>query len=884
MKRKYYLTGTFLALILMAFTFKGNIKNQTYPFRNPDLPLEERVANLIGLLTLEEKVGLMMNSSKPVPRLDIPAYDWWNEALHGVARSGKATVFPQAIGMAATWNEPGHLETFEIISDEARAKYNEAVRQGERGRYYGLSFWTPNINIFRDPRWGRGQETYGEDPYLTTRLGLAAVKGLQGDDETYFKTHACAKHYAVHSGPEWNRHSYNAVVSNRDLWETYLPAFKALVQEGNVQEVMCAYNAFEGKPCCGSDRLMMDILRNKWGFEGMVVSDCWAIDDFYKKGHHESHETPAEAVANAVLTSTDLECGQSYEHLLESVKLGLITEEQIDVSLRRVLRGWFELGMFDPEDRVPWSTLSYDIVASEKHQKQALDVARQSMTLLKNEKQTLPLNKDIKRIAVVGANAADSMMLWGNYNGTPTSTVTILEGIRKKVPNAEVIYEKGSDLVDPWVRNSLYGSFLTREDGEKGLKVEFYNNNALEGKPVRTITNHLGIEYSNRGGTALAQDVNLENTSTRISGVFVAPYTGEVVFKANANDGYVLMFDGKEIGKMEGRAAVRGAEYSVQVKKGKSYPIVFEHRQKGSILTMGFSVFKKEKADFTELTERLKAVDAIVYAGGLSPQLEGEEMYVDAEGFKGGDRTSIDLPKVQRDLLAALRQTGKPVIFVLCTGSALALEQDEVNYDALLCAWYGGERAGTAVADVLFGDYNPAGRLPVTFYKSLAQLDNALTQTGDEKRQGFENYDMQGRTYRYMKDTPLYPFGHGLSYSAFSYGEVTLAESTIDGGAAVKLSVPVTNISELDGEEVVQVYVARQDDELAPVKSLRAFTRVPIKAGETKLIDLEIHPDAFHFYDERKDGLVLKQGDYTIMYGGTSANRNQKTLMLKITQ
>lgn len=881
MKTKRYLIGTFFVTVVIACTSKGNTKD-SYPFRNPDLPVEERIDNLLGLLTLEEKVGLMMNSSKPVPRLGIPAYDWWNEALHGVARSGKATVFPQAIGMAATWDETNHLQTFEIISDEARAKYNEAVRRNERGRYYGLSFWTPNINIFRDPRWGRGQETYGEDPYLTTRFGLAAVKGLQGDDSTYFKTHACAKHYAVHSGPEWNRHSYNAVVSNRDLWETYLPAFKALVQEGNVQEVMCAYNAFDGKPCCGSDKLLLDILRNRWGFEGMVVSDCWAIDDFYKKGHHESHETPVDAVADAVLTSTDLECGQSYEHLLASVKEGLITEKQIDISLRRILRGWFQLGMFDPIDRVPWSKLSYDIVASEKHREQALHVARQSMTLLKNEHGTLPLDKSLKRIAVVGANAADSMMLWGNYNGTPTSTVTILEGIRKKVPSAEIIYEKGSDLVDPWVRNSLYGSFLTAENGEKGLKVEFYNNNALEGKPVRTLTNSLGIEYSNRGGTALAQGVNMENTSTRISGLFVAPYTGEVVFKANANDGYILRFAGKEIGKMEGHAAVRGAEYAVQVEKGKVYPVVFEHRQKGSILTMGLSVFKKEKADFTDLTQRLKEVDVIVYAGGLSPQLEGEEMYVDAEGFKGGDRTSIDLPKIQRELLAALRKTGKPVVFVLCTGSALALEQDEMNYDALLCAWYGGEEAGTAVADVLFGDYNPAGRLPITFYKTLAQLDNALTGTGDTKRSSFENYDMQGRTYRYMKEEPLYAFGHGLSYAGFSYGNIQLENPTVKGNEGVDLSIPVTNVSSIGGEEVVQVYVTRKNDQSAPVKSLRAFARVPLNPGETKDVRLRIDPASFYFYDEREDGLILKTGCYTILYGGTSATDGLKAVEIRV--
>lgn len=863
---------------LMAFKEGVFTKQYEYPFRNPDLSTEDRINNLINLLTLEEKVGLMMNSSKAIPRLAIPAYDWWNEALHGVARSGKATVFPQAIGMAATWDETNHLKTFDIISDEARAKYNEAVRQGERGRYYGLSFWTPNINIFRDPRWGRGQETYGEDPHLTTRLGLAAVRGLQGDHPDYFKSHACAKHFAVHSGPEWNRHSYNAVVSGRDLWETYLPAFKALVTEGNVQEVMCAYNAYDGKPCCGSDALLMDILRRRWDFQGMVVSDCWAINDFYKKGHHESHATPEAAVADAVLTSTDLECGSSYEHLLQSVKEGLITEEQIDVSLRRVLRGWFELGMFDPAERVPWSNLSYDIVASKEHRQQALDVARKSMTLLKNDNNTLPLSKSIRKIAVVGANAADSMMLWGNYNGTPTSTITILHGIRKKVPQAEIIYEKGSDLVDPWVRTSLYDSFKADKSGKSGLKVEFFNNNRLEGAPVRQLTNDLGIEYSNRGGTALAQDVQMESTSTRISGIFVAPYSGEVVFRANASDGYILHVDGKELGRRTGRASVQGEEYAIRVQKGKEYPIVLEQRQYGSILTIGFSVYKKEKADFSDLTNKLKDVDAIVYVGGLSPQLEGEEMFVNAEGFRGGDKVSIDLPKIQRELLAALRKTGKPVTFVLCTGSSLALEQDEKNYDALLCAWYGGEEAGTAVADVLFGDYNPAGRLPVTFYKTLDQLDNALTQTGDTLKQGFENYDMKGRTYRYMTEEPLYAFGHGLSYSTFSYADIRLKNTVINGREGMDLSVAVTNNSTRPGEEVVEVYIKRNNDPLAPIKSLRAFHRVPLSGREMKTIQLRIDADAFYFYDEGADDLIFKPGSYTVMYGGTSVDAGLKKI------
>ncbi len=875
--------GSAVLLIGLIFSQCKSAQDQyDHPFRDPDVSVNERVENLLSLLTLEEKVGLMMNSSKAVPRLGIPAYDWWNEALHGVARSGKATVFPQAIGMAATWDDSNHLKTFQIISDEARAKYNKSSEEDERGRYYGLSFWTPNINIFRDPRWGRGQETYGEDPFLTTQLGLAAVKGLQGDDDKFFKTHACAKHYAVHSGPEWNRHSYDATVSKRDLWETYLPAFEALVKEGNVQEVMCAYNAFEGEPCCGSNTLLVDILRNQWGFKGMVVSDCWAINDFYEKGHHETHDSAEAAAADAVITSTDLECGSTYENLLLAVEKGMISEDQINTSLRRVLRGWVELGLFDPKGTGPWDDLSYDIVASAKHRQQALEVARQSMTLLKNQNNTLPLSKEIKKIAVVGANAADSLMLWGNYNGTPTSTVTILDGIRKKLPNAEVIYEKGSDLVDPWVRSSLYDSFQIAQGGEKGLKVEFYNNNKLEGKPVRTLTNDLGIEYSNRGGTALAQDVDMENTSTRISGVFVAPYTGEVVFKANAYDGYVLKIDGKEVAKRTGASAIQGEEYAIRMQQGKSYSVVMEHRQMGKINIIGFSVFKKEKAEFSDLTERLKNVDAIVYVGGLSPRLEGEEMFVDYEGFRGGDRTSIDLPRVQRDLLAALRKTGKSVTFVLCTGSSLALEQDEKNYDALLCAWYGGEEAGTAVADVLFGDYNPAGRLPVTFYKTLAQLDDGLTQTGDSKRQGFENYDMKGRTYRYLASQPLYAFGHGLSYTTFNYGRVELQSAKIEGAKGVQFSIPVSNISDRDGEEVIQVYVKRLDDPNAPLKSLRAFSRVPFKGKQRKKIDISLSADSFRFYDDAQGSMRIKEGKYQILYGGSSTDDQLHSLDIEV--
>ena len=879
MRNKKILKTIYLLMFLCAMSACG--QKYEYSFQNPDLPIDERVENLLSLLTIEEKAGLMVNSSKPVPRLGIPAYDWWNEALHGVARSGLATVFPQAIGMAATWNEPGHLETFTIISDEARAKYNEAIRNDNRGRYYGLTFWTPNINIFRDPRWGRGQETYGEDPHLTARLGVAAVKGLQGDNPNYYKTHACAKHYAVHSGPEWNRHSYDATVSNRDLWETYLPAFKALIDEANVREVMCAYNAYEGQPCCGSDLLLTDILRNRWGYDGMVVSDCWAINDFFVENNHNTHPNPESAAADAVIHSTDLECGSVYENLVKSVADGLISEEQVNKSLRRVLRGWFELGMLDPAERVPWSDMDYAIVDSPKHREQALKVARESMTLLKNES-VLPLSKEVKRIAVIGPNAADSVMLWGNYNGFPSKTTTILDGIRAKVPNAEIIYDKGCDLVDPWVRTSLYEGFTSEINGANGLKVEFYNNNAFDGKPVATVINAEGINYNNSGGTALVQGVNMDDTSTRISGVFTAPYTGQIVFSARTSDKYTLFVNDKEVMSQSGNEANVPSEYALNAEKGKKYNVKLEHSQTGRRVNIDFSVFRKERAEFTELTERIKNVDVIIYAGGLSPRLEGEEMPVNAEGFKGGDKVSIDLPGVQRRILADLKKTGKPVVFVLCTGSSLALAQDEKNYDALLCAWYGGQAAGTAVADVLFGDYNPAGRLPVTFYRTLDQLDNALEKAANPEHTGFQNYNMTGRTYRYMTEAPLYPFGHGLSYSTFNYGEAKLQGNKIKAGEGIAITIPVTNTSDRKGEEVVQVYVKRNNDPQAPVKSLRAFQRIYIEPGQSQNVELNLQPDAFAFYDDMADDLKVKEGSYTLLYGGTSADSGLKSVNITV--
>lgn len=746
-----------LVILLTALLAAGSINAQEHPFNDPKLPVDQRIENLLGRLTLEEKVGMMMNGSAGVERLGIPDYNWWNEALHGVARAGIATVFPQAIGMAATFDPEEHLRTFTVISDEARAKYNQAIREGQHKQYYGLSFWTPNINIFRDPRWGRGQETYGEDPYLTSVMGKAAVFGLQGDDDTYFKSHACAKHFAVHSGPESLRHSFDVTVSSRDLWETYLPAFEALVTEANVQEVMGAYNRYAGKPCCSSDLLLMDILRKRWNFQGMVVSDCGAITDFFAKGAHQTHKDAASASADAARTGTDVECGSNYSTLIEAVRNGYITEDEIDVNMRRIIKGWIDLGILDHKDSTPWADLPYSIVASEAHARQALTVARKSMVLLKND-DVLPLNKDkIRKIAVLGPNATDSTMMLGNYNGDPTHVVTILDGIRAAFPDAEVTYERGCDLVEGFIS------------------------------------------------------------------VPKAPRTG---------------MDMAELARQMGLKAIPSENYTDEALKN--------------------------------LAERAAQADVIIFAGGISPAVEGEELKTTVDGFAGGDRERIELPEVQGKVLKALHKTGKPVVFVLCTGSAIALEQNEKDYDALICAWYGGQEGGTAVADVISGSYNPSGRLPLTFYRSTDQLPDFL------------DYSMDDRTYRYMTESPLYYFGYGLSYTTFGYGNAKLSSGKIRNGKSVTVSVKVTNTGDLAGHESVQVYVKRLNDENAPVKALKGLKMIYLNPGESKTVKIELPASSFEYYDGYADDLTVKSGDYRIMVGSSSRDEDLTSLDLTI--
>lgn len=846
-------------------------KQQDYPFRNPDLPVEERIEDLLSRLTPEEKVGQMMHQTPAIERLGIPAYDWWNEALHGVARAGQATVFPQAIAMAATFDDDALHETFTMVSDEARAKYHRYQQDKEYDRYKGLTFWTPNINIFRDPRWGRGMETYGEDPYLTERMGLAVVKGLQGDDPNYFKTHACAKHYAVHSGPEWNRHEFDVSVSPRDLHETYLPAFETLVKEGNVQEVMCAYNRFEGKPCCSSDKLLIDILRNSWGYDRIILSDCGAIDDFWQKDErtprHETHPDAESASADAVLNGTDLECGGSYRALNKALKDGKISEEALNVSLRRLLKGRFELGMFDPDDRVPYSKIPYSVVESPKHIAQAQDMARKSMVLLKNKNNTLPLSKNLKKIAVVGPNAADSTMLWSNYNGFPSHTVTILDGIRKKVPGTEVVYELGCNHTNDFVIVDL-GNHVTSAAGQ-GFACEYFNNMDFEGEPVyKGIAKEL--RYTTGGNTQFAPNVNLTQFTARFHGTFEAPETGEVEFKISGNDAFRLFIGEEKVGEVWENEYGAERTYTLNAEAGKKYPVKVEYMQRLGSAELNLLIGKRTAVDYKGTADKVKEADVIIFAGGISPRLEGEEMPVYVEGFKKGDRTNIELPKVQKEMIKALKATGKPIVYVVCTGSALALNWEEANIDAILNAWYGGQEGGTAVADILFGDYNPSGRLPITFYKSVDQLPD------------FQDYNMQGRTYRYMTQEPLYPFGYGLSYTTFDFRNAKLSQNKIAKDQSVTLSLDIANTGQTDGDEVAQVYIKNPNDPKGPLKALKAFKRVNVKAGSTQQVSIELEPKAFQSFNDQTQTMEVRPGKYKVLYGSSSADKDLKSIDLEI--
>jgi beta-glucosidase len=712
--------------ITCIFLFSNYGKSQTPAYLNPSISVEARVNDLVSRLTLEEKVGQMLNSAPAIARWGIPAYDWWNECLHGVARTKyHTTSYPQAIGMAATFDVNSMKTMGDYTSDEGRAIHNESLRKKDYSMYTGLTYWTPNINIFRDPRWGRGQETYGEDPFLTGSMAKSFVEGLQGNDPKYLKAAACAKHYAIHSGPESSRHTFDVNVSNHDLWDTYLPAFKQLVVNAKVAGVMCAYNAYAGQPCCGSDKLMVDILRNQWKFTGYVTSDCGAIDDFYEQ--HKMFPDAESSATAAVLHGTDVECGNTtYKTLVQAVKDGKLTEKDINVSLKRLFTIRFRLGMFDPPSIVKYAQIPITDLESKPHKEHALKMARESIVLLRNtvpqggKNNLLPLSKNIKRIAVLGPNADNANTQLGNYNGQPSIVTTVLQGIKNKLKNTEVFYSKATDF-----------------------------------------------------------------TAT-------------------------------------------------------------------------------EPQDFSKLIDSIKKADVIIYVGGISPRLEGEEMKVTNPGFSGGDRTTIALPTVQTDFMKALKATGKPVVFVMMTGSAIAIPWESENIPGIINAWYGGQAAGTAVADVLFGDYNPSGRLPVTFYKSDADLPP------------FDDYSMQNRTYRYFKGVPLYPFGFGLSYTKFVYSNLKLSKTKINKNETADAELTVTNRGKFTGDEVLQLYVTHEDAEQeVPLYSLKGFKRITLAPGASAKVKFTLTPDLLSVINDEGKSVMIP-GKVKINVGGSSPSKRSE--------
>lgn len=824
-------------------------------YLNPKLPREQRVNDLISRMTLEEKVSQMMNASPTIPRLGIPQYDWWNEALHGVAFSGVATVFPQAIGLGATFDPQLVNRVATVISDEARAKYHEAQRQRNYNRFYGLTFWSPNINIFRDPRWGRGQETYGEDPYLTSRLGVAFVNGLQGDDPNYLKVVATPKHYAVHSGPEPERHRFDAAATERDQRETYLPAFRATVMEARAASVMCAYNRTNGEPCCANTKLLGDTLRGDWGFNGYVVSDCGAIDDIYKR--HNFLKTAEEASALAVKRGTDLECGDSYKALVNAVKQGLISEAEIDRAVKRLFDARFRLGMFDPPEMVPYSKIPFSANDSPEHRQLALDAARKSIVLLKNENNTLPLRKNLKSIAVIGPNADEIQVLLGNYNGQPSRATTPLAGIRQRVSSqTKVLYALGTTLTEVSVV-PVPASALRGPEGESGLKAEYFSNRELKGAPVLTrVDREVDFDW---GMMNPVPGVPVDDFSARWIGKLVPPTTGKYRFGAIADDGVRVYLDGKLIAEDWTEHAPATVTGEVTLEAGKSYDIKMEYYESkiGAVAKLVWQPpVVKIEAPYAEAIRVAKEVDTVVLVLGLSPRLEGEEMNVSEPGFLGGDRTDIKLPARQQGLLEAVAATGKPVVLVLLSGSALAVNWANERIPAIVQAWYPGEEGGTAIADVLFGDYNPAGRLPVTFYKSVDQLP------------AFDNYQMDGRTYRFFKGEPLYPFGHGLSYTRFKYSGLTVSSPRVAPGEKVLVSAEVENSGTREGDEVVQLYVTDNDATVrVPIRSLAGVERVHLKPGERRVIKFTIDPRQLALITN--DGrTVVEPGDFTITIGG----------------
>jgi beta-glucosidase len=853
-------------------------------YRDLDRSFEERAADLVSRMTLEEKVGQMANNAPAIPRLGVPAYEWWNEALHGVARAGAATVFPQAIGLAATFDPLLMHEVASAISDEARAKHHEFAARGMRNRYQGLTFWSPNINIFRDPRWGRGQETYGEDPYLTSILGVAFVKGLQGDDPKYRKVDATAKHFAVHSGPEAERHHFDVHPDPRDFHETYLPAFEALVREGGVAAVMGAYNRVYGESASASELLLQDILRTRWRFGGYVVSDCDSIEDIWR--HHRIVETPEQAAALGVRSGGDLNCGKTYAALVAAAARGLVTEDEIDVALERLMLTRFRLGMFDPPERVRWARIPYSVNQAPDHDRLARRAAQASMALLKNDG-LLPLARDLGTIAVIGPTADEVMSLLGNYYGTPNTPTTVLQGIRRAAgPETTVLYARGADLVagreDPRAAPVIESRYLrpSPDAGGRGLRGEYFRGRELEGGAVMTRTDpQIAFRWDRgaptddlvaRGDLPVEQALAGDGFSVRWTGQLLPPESGRYELHVGANDGFRLFLDGRPLTEhWETTSRTRNASIAVELEAGRAYDLRLDYFEDGYDAEVRLAWrLPGAMPPFDAALEAAQRADVIVFVGGLTGDVEGEEMDVSYPGFSGGDRTDLRLPSSQRTLLEALAATGKPIVLVMTAGSAMAVDWAERNLPAILMAWYPGQRGGDAVADVLFGDVNPAGRLPVTFYRET------------EKLPPFDDYRMQGRTYRYFSGRPLYPFGHGLSYTEFAYSELEIDHSTAAADDELQVSLTLENVGRRAGDEVVQLYLRPVDPRRTrALTELRGVQRVTLQPGEKRSVSFEVVParDVRH-YDVDRQAYATDAGRYEVQIGASSADiRLKKT-------
>ena len=832
------------------------------PYRNPALPIDVRVDDLVSRMTLEEKASQLVNQARAIPRLNVPEYDYWSEALHGVAAAGVATVFPQAIALGATWDAPLLHDVAVVIGTEARAKHHEAVRQGRHNIFEGLTFWSPNINIFRDPRWGRGQETYGEDPFLTGRMGVAFVTGLQGDNPKYLRVVSTPKHYAVHSGPESTRHKADVPISKHDEEDTYLPAFRATIVDGHAASTMCAYNSINGEPACANTFLLENTLRGAWRFNGFVVSDCGAVVDIWSG--HQYTKTKEEAAAISLKRGMDNECvdfmrkipdNSDYVKYIDAVKQGYLTTKEIDIALRRLFHARFLLGMFDPPELVPYAQIPFSENDTEAHRLLSLKISRETMVLLKNDG-ILPLTTAPKTIAVVGPLADNKRVLEGNYNGTPSRATSALEGIKKQFATSQVTFNPGTRFLRD--AKPVPAAVFTTPDGKPGLQGEYFKNRELSGPPAVTRIDksiNFNFVFTPVPGFANGSFAS-DNFSARWTGFLTPTESGTYQLGMRSDDGFRLWIDGKMLVEDWTTHGISTKTADIKLEKGHKYALKAEYFQAegDAIAQMVWSTELLDKP-IDEAVAAAKKADVVIAVVGITSDLEGEEMNVQVEGFKGGDRTSLDLPKEEEQLLEAVKATGKPLIVVLMSGSALSVNWADKNANAVLQAWYSGEEGGTAIADTLAGVNNPSGRLPLTFYTGVSDLPP------------FEDYSMKNRTYRYFTGKPLYPFGHGLSYSKFEYSNLKLSASQLQAGDSLRVDAHVKNNSQRDGDEVVEIYLTFPKVPGAPLRALRGFTRVHIAAGEAAHVRLDLNKRDLSMVDENGNRIV-SPGSYTLSVGG----------------